>query len=118
MAALNTVQDYVDRIRVLLQDAVAPYRYPDLDIVNSLNEGLMQARMKRPDLFLSALRSDVPIYSVSSLSAALVMDQQYRQALVYYAVGMVQLRDEEGTQDARAGAFLEKFTQTLMGVAA
>lgn len=116
MAALSTVQDYVDRIRVLLQDTVVPYRYPDEDIVSSLNEGLQQARMKRPDLFLDDLRSDVPEYDAGSLGDTLVMDQQYRLPLVYYATGMIQLRDEEGAQDARAGAFIDKFTQTLLGV--
>lgn len=116
MAALDTVQDYLDRSRVLLQDTVVPYRYSDEELVGNLNEAMMLARMKRPDLFLTSLRSDVTEYSTASLATSVVMDQQYKLAFVLYMVGFAQLRDEEGTQDQRALALTDKFTQQLMTV--
>jgi hypothetical protein len=44
------------------------------------------------------------------------MDEQYRLPFVYFMVGHAQLRDEEDTADARASAFLTKFTSTLLTV--
>ena len=116
MATLGTVQDYLDRSRVLLQDTVVPYRYSDEELVGNLNEAMMLARMKRPDLFLSAITDAVPEYDFGSPSDLVVMDQQYRLAFVLYMVGFAQLRDEEGAQDQRALALTEKFTQQLMTV--
>jgi hypothetical protein len=40
----------------------------------------------------------------------------YRSALVYYVIGRIQLRDDEPTVDARAGALLQKFTAQLLSV--
>jgi len=116
MAALDTVQDYLDRSRVLLQDTVVPYRYSDEELVGNLNEAMMLARMKRPDLFLSAITAAVPDYDAGLLATAVTMDQQYRLAFVLYMVGFAQLRDEEGTTDQRAIALTDKFTSQLMTV--
>jgi len=113
MAALATVADYLAQARSMLQDAVAPYRYPDADIVANLNLGLLEIRKLRPDLML-ATPSSVPSYSEASPSTAVALDQQYRMSLLYYTVGQTQLRDVEETNDARASALLAKFTAQLM----
>lgn len=116
--ALDTVSDYVVEVRRVLQDTVAPYRYPDANMVSALNMGLLEARRLRPDLFLSSgLRSSVP--ALTSVNFDLVpMDPQYRPALVYYMCGQTQLMDEETTQDARASVFLNKFVSQLLTIAA
>lgn len=107
--ALDTVADYVTRARVLLQDAVSPYRYPDADLVAALNIGMLEARKLRPDLFINRT---VPSYATND-ATAVVMDEQYRMSLLYYICGHAQMRDEEATQDARASAFLAKFASQL-----
>jgi hypothetical protein len=43
-----------------------------------------------------------------------IFDQQYRLALVYFILGTMQLRDEEDVQDARATAYMLKFTSMLI----
>jgi len=59
MPALETVGQYLSEARRLLQDEYAPsYRYPDRDLVEALNIGLLEARRLRPDLFLPLF--DVP----------------------------------------------------------
>ena len=113
MSTLLTVQDYITRVRVLLLDQVSPYRYPDADLVASLNEGILEARRLRPDLMLSYFRTTLPEYSTASLGTTVAIDQMYRTAFVYYMAGQAQLRDEEDTQDARAAAFLTKFHTML-----
>jgi hypothetical protein len=49
--ALDVVQDYTKEVRRILQDAVAPYRYTDDNLVSALNMGLLEARRLRPDFF-------------------------------------------------------------------
>ncbi|QGM46121.1 hypothetical protein H2LOC_010680 [Methylocystis heyeri] len=38
---------------------------------------------------------------------------EYRMALVYYAAGHVQLRDDEVTQDSRAASFIGSYKQIM-----
>lgn len=116
--ALDTVQDYVDRARVLLLDAVAPYRYPDADLVENLNMGILEARRLRPELLAGYFSTTLPDYSTSAMSTAVNIDPQYRVAFVYYICGQAQLRDDENVQDSRAAVFLNKFTSQLLSIAA
>lgn len=116
--ALDTVQDYIDRARVLLLDTVAPYRYETVDLVENLNMGILEARKLRPDLLKSYFTSSLPDYSTSNLNAAVDIDPQYRVAFVYYICGQAQLRDDENVQDSRAVTFLNKFTSQLLTIAA
>ena len=112
--ALDTVQDFVDRARVLLMDEVEPYRYPTVDLVENLNMGILEMRRLRPDLLLSKFRTTLPDYDPGTLSAAIDLDPQYRMSLLYYICGHAQLRDEENVQDSRAVTFLNKFTSQLL----
>jgi hypothetical protein len=114
MAALATVQDYVTAARMLLQDKSVPYRYSDVDLLFALNTGLVEARKLRPDLFnLSGNCNEVDSYAVVD-TTAVTFDAQYRMALVYYICGIAQLRDDESTQDTRAGGFLGMFRSSLI----
>lgn len=109
--ALDTVQNYVDDARVLLQDQRVPYRYPDADLVLALNMSLLEAKKLRPDLFLNR---SVPTYTTGAMSTPVVIDEMYRVPHLYYIVGQAQLRDDEEVQDQRAAAFLNMFTQKLL----
>lgn len=116
--ALDTVQDYVDRARVLLQDQYEPYRYPDSDLVEALSEAILEARRLRPDLLKPYFRTSLPDFSTSSMSQSVPIDPQYRVAFVYYICGQAQLRDDENTQDSRASVFLNKFVSQLLTIQA
>lgn len=116
--ALDTVQDYVDRARVLLQDQFEPYRYPDSDLVEALSEGILEARRLRPDLLLSFFRTSLPDFSTTNMAQSVAIDSQYRVAFVYYICGQAQLRDDENTQDSRAAYFLNKFVSQLLSIQA
>lgn len=115
MAALATVADYISEARVLLQDTVAPYRYPDADLVAGLNLAVLEARRLRSDLFLGV--TTLPTYSAASTGTTVAIDEQYRVAFVYYVCGHAQLRDDEGNQDVRAGTFLKMFATQLTSLA-
>lgn len=118
MPALEKVGDYIIESRRLLQDQYAPYRYPDADLVDALNIGLMEARRLRADLFLPSF--DIPFFDASgtiNVTAKVPMDPMYRSSLVYYIVGRAQLRDDEPTTDARAASLMNKFTQQMLTIA-
>lgn len=107
---LLLVSDYVAQARVLLQDTVnSPYRYTDSDLVAELNNSFAEAKLLRPDLFLTLA---LPAFTTND-GTAVTFDPMYRVGLVYYMVGKMQMRDDEEVQDQRAAAFLSLFTQKL-----
>jgi hypothetical protein len=117
MPALDTVGQYLEETRRLLQDEVIPYRYPDDDLVDALNIGLMEARRLRADLFLPLF--DVPWVNPAGTidtTTKITLDPMYRSSLVYYVVGRAQLRDDESTTDSRAAAMLTKFAAQLLTI--
>lgn len=114
--ALDTVQDYVDRARVLLLDQVEPYRYPTADLVEALNMGILEARRLRPELFQSYFRSTLPDFTTGALNVTVPIDPQYRVSFVYYICGQAQLRDDENNQDSRSAAFLNKFVSQMLSI--
>lgn len=114
--ALDTVQDYLDRARVLLLDQVPPYRYETADLVENLNMGILEARRLRPDLLQSFFRTSLPDFSIANLNASVPIDPQYRVAFVYYICGHAQLRDDENVQDTRSAAMLNKFVAQMLSI--
>ena len=118
LETLTTVGDLLEMIRTLLQDtdtSGGEYRYSSDSIVANINMGLIEMYRIRPDIFLEN-KFKIPVFNDADLSSALVIEQQFVPSLVYYAVGMCQLRDDEPTQDSRASAFLGKFTSMLASV--
>jgi len=114
--ALDTVQDYVDRARVLLLDQVEPYRYPTDDLVEALNMGILEARRLRPELLKNYFRTSLPDFNTGAMSASVPIDPQYRVAFVYYICGQAQLRDDENNQDSRSAAMLNKFVAQMLNI--
>ena len=115
----GTLGDLLDQIRILLQDtdlSGGEYRYSSASIVTNINMAFLEMYRIRPDIFLE-LNFDVPVYNSAALDAAITIEKQHVPAIIYYAVGMTQLRDEEGNQDQRASAFLTKFTSMLVAIA-
>jgi hypothetical protein len=114
--ALGTVGDLLDQIRILLQDtdnSSGQYRYSTESIVLALNQGMLEMFRIRPDLFLET-GFIVPKFTVALPSALIGVEEQYIPALVYYTVGLVQIRDDEQTQDGRGAAFIKVFQSALV----
>ena len=117
MAALGTVQAYVDRARMLLQDTIAPFRYSNEDIVAALNLAILEMRRLRPDLMRNYFRDpeSLPEHTTADMATSKVtLDPMYRVAVIYYICGHIQMQDEEDVTDARAAGFINKFNQQLM----
>ena len=116
MPALETVGQYIEESRRLLQDEFTPYRYPDDDIVDALNIGLQEARRLRADLFLPLFDMQWVDPATIDLQTPVTLDPMYRSTLVYYVVGRMQLRDDEPTTDQRAASLIQKFTMQLLTI--
>ena len=117
MPALETVGQYLEETRRLLQDEREPYRYPQDDLIDALNIGLLEARRLRADLFLPVF--EIPWFDPTKVAAPdlaqkVAFDPMYRSSLVSYMVGRAQLRDEEATTDSRASALMGRFTSQLL----
>jgi len=109
------VGDVLDQVRTLLQDvdvSSGQYRYSTDSIISNINMGMIEMYRVRPDIFLEN-DFKIPQFSDSALDADLVIEPQYVPALVFYAVGLTQLRDDEETQDQRGGVFIQRFQQLL-----
>ena len=119
MPALETVGQYLVEARRLLQDERTPYRYPEADLIDALNIGLLETRRLRADLFLPLF--EIPYFDPVASGVAnhpVPMDAMYRSALVYYICGRAQLRDDEATTDQRAAGFMQKYLGQMMSVQA
>lgn len=116
---LNTLGDIMDQIRVLLQDvdntSSAGYRYSDDSILLSLNQGLIDMYRMRPDIFLE-LAFTIPVFNTGMMGEVIGIEQQFISPLIYYTVGLVQARDDEGTQDQRAASFIQTFRNSILTV--
>jgi hypothetical protein len=116
MAALDTVASYISRARVLLQDAVVPYRYPDADLLDALNSAFDDARRLRPDMFLPTFGT-LPFFTAND-GTSVPVDNMFRMGFLYYMCAQAQIRDEENTQDSRAAEFMGLWHEHLTGVKA
>jgi hypothetical protein len=117
MPALDTVGQYLEEARRLLQDEDIPYRYEDDDLVDAMNIGMLEARRLRADLFLPLF--EIPWFTPTGtidMAAPVSMDTLYLSAMVYYIVGRSQLRDDESTTDHRESAFLTKFVGQMLTI--
>jgi len=119
-SALGTLEQVIKEARRLLQDEVASaYRYPDTALVDALNTAMLEARRNRPDLFLR-LRFELPYYDTGgatiNMAAPITIDPMYRMSFVMFIVGLMELRDDENTQDARAGSLLQIWRSQLLSM--
>jgi len=112
--AFRTVGDILTEARVLLQD-VDGERYTDTQMVQALNEGLLETRRLRPDMYRDRL-SNVPQYTTSQFSTYIDYEQMYVPALINFVTGRIQMQDDEANSDGRAVVFINTFLSKLTGL--
>ncbi len=113
---LNTVADYVADARVLLQDAVSPFRYDDPSLLVALNSSLLEARRVRPDLFVYNHRYNGQAQAFTAVDATLVdIEPQFRLGVLYGMVANTYMRDQEDYSADQATAFWAAFSAVMIG---
>lgn len=111
----RTVADVKLRVKSILKDKTDPLRYPEADILNAINDGLVEARRVRPDLFLKQSKKfNVPVLTLDT--NVLPIEDQFFNAIVYFTVGYLMLRDDEFSVDGFAAAMLGMAKAQLVAV--
>lgn len=120
-AALDTITDYINDGRTLIQDTLQPYRYLDPEMVTSMNVALLEGRRIRPDLFVYRKAPPNQQGSVQFFQAndgtKLIMEEQFRLAFLYGMCAQTLLRDDEDIDTERVTMFLKAFNSILVGSA-
>jgi hypothetical protein len=112
----NTVADYIQDARILLQDRVPDYRYEDPSLLTALNVTLIKARQIRPDFFVYNLEVNGQVQHFDKIDDTYVdIEPQFRPAIVHGICGHALERDQEDVQDIRASTFLQQFHGQLTG---
>ena len=113
---IRHVAGLLNQVRILLQDtdlSSGGYRYSTASLVVALNQAIMDMFRIRPDLFLENDYT-MPYFGVGNMEVLVGVEAQYIPPLIYYVTGLVQARDDEQNQDARAMGFLKIFQQTIV----
>lgn len=111
-----TPNDIIALARDTLQDTVdGPYRHPTDSLIRALNLAIPEASRVRPDLFYDA-PSTLPVVTSLNLSASLGIDDRYKMPFVMFLAGFASLKEDQFTNDSRAGALLARFSAQLVGV--
>lgn len=106
------IGDIIGQARTLLQDTeTGNFRWPDEDLYQALNEGMLMTMRLRPDFFWGL--SAIPQYATTDANVAIQYPLEYVPAIIDYVVGVIEAQDDEATDDARATQFLKSFTTKL-----
>jgi hypothetical protein len=118
-----TVGGLLTEARGILQDTDPSVdgltRYSDADLVAAFNDALLQARMKRPDIFLDmGMRNSVPQYVMpDDVATVFPLDPMFYPAFLFYVVGRSEIREDTFSDDSRAVTLMNKFVSGLLQVA-
>lgn len=126
---MSTYQDLIDEARQLVNDAVSPYRDEDSVYITHVNRGLQEIGRLRPDAFFDRFEGNnlnVPVLIAEgfpeydqnevSLGAQFQPEMQFYAPLLAYIVGMIEVKEDEFSEDSRAMTMLMTFRNTLLAV--
>lgn len=106
------IADLILRVREMLQDMDAD-RYKDARILAAINLGVLDIRRKRPDLFIGRFSQPTPQFT---LADTFDLPEIMIPPLLEWAIGWIEMSDDEYSEDGRASVMLKKSDADL-GVA-
>ena len=116
------IGDLVTMCRNMVNDTVqesGDFRYSNQEFMDAFNDAMMQARAKRPDLFLTiGLRNPLPYYGTNDITAntAFPLDQMVFPAFMFYLCGRIELKEDTFSDDNRAVTLMNKFVSQLLSL--
>jgi len=113
---LTSVGNVLGQVRTLLQDVDSTsgqFRYSTDSIITNLNQAMTDLYRMRPDLFLEN-GFTIPVFNVGALDTPIGIEEQYISPVIMYVVALTQARDDEQSQDVRAGMFLATFQKQVL----
>lgn len=133
----KTLDDLVTEVRQVVNDQQSPYRYSDTWMIMKINTALRELYRMRPDAYIGNFTSGVlasnamNTYAITDLQVyngaanpsppipatpIPVDDRLFFSPLVSYVIGIVELSDDEFSDNNRAMTLLGIFKQQLQGV--
>lgn len=100
----------IQRIRETVQDKDGD-RYKDERIIGAINLGVLDTRRGRPDMFIGRFGAPTPQYATGTDEFDL--PEIMIPSIIAYAVGWIEMSDDEYTTDGRAATFLKKHATDL-----
>ena len=98
-----TADDIIRRVRSLMQDNTAPFRYSELDLVDAINDALDRVLFLRSDYFIDL--EFTPVY-VTAGASVLNVPNVLINPIVLFVTGYMMLREDEFANDGRATALM------------
>lgn len=120
----KNLDNLVDEVRLMLKDRREPFRYTHADVLESINSAFGELKRLRPDAFVGCCTEDgaveLPDFAEADLNVTptptpFPLDPIFFMPLVFYAVGKLQLGDDEFAVDNRAMSLLGAFRQQVLG---
>lgn len=108
----RTVQDVIDRTSGDVLNDVANGRYTIAQIVGYVNDAVLEVRNLRPDLFVGALSTDLPL--LDDPADPLPVPDSLFPAICFYVAGRAEIRDDEFAVGGRAQQLINALAQKLM----
>lgn len=100
----------ITRVRETVQDKTGD-RYKDDRIIGAINLGVLDTRRGRPDLFIGRYDEPTPQYATSTDEFNL--PEIMIPPIITYAVGWIEMSDDEYTEDGRAITMMKKYASDL-----
>lgn len=119
----KTLPNLVDEVRELMQDTrESSYRYSNARLLAQINTSFREVQRLRPDAFAGCCSDDgvgLPDYTEDDLAEdppiVFPIDELFFQSVVFHAVSVIQLADDEFADDGRAISLMSAFRQQLLG---
>jgi hypothetical protein len=109
-----TVQNVIDRIRPLISDTVATYRWSDDDLIQKINDALEELWHIRPVAFYISTIVTTRFTDVSAVGGTMPVGNDYRQALAYYVCYLCYMEDgDDSANGALAMKYFDLFEKEL-----
>lgn len=125
----RTYANLITEARQLVNDAVEPLRDEDSVYITHVNRGLHEMSRIRPDALFDRfagnalnvpvlIESGAPDYDENevTLGAEFQPEMQFYGPLLAYIVGMIEIKEDEFSEDSRAVAMITAFRNALLAV--
>lgn len=124
----KTLDDAVAEIREIINDSnVAFGRFTNAQVLQKLNTALRETYRYRPDAWIGNFvqgvfsnKSPLPTYDITDLGLLPptpwpIDDRLFFSPVVFYVAGMLDITDDEFSDDGRAVTLLTAFRNQLIG---
>jgi hypothetical protein len=110
-----TVQDVIDKYRLLIGDTVSPYRWSDPVAISKLNDAMEQLWKDQSTAFYLTTVVTTKPSDVGATSDTVPVRDDHRQALVYLMCYLTLIEDQDDQVNINLGnMYFDKYEKELV----